>query len=112
MNIYTISLHTISNIWYNKHKTNKAGTKMKKIDFPNFLSVKEVAKILGVSNNIVYREVEEGAIKSIKIRGSYKIFEDELDGYIKSHIFIGFNNPNKQADIRAKRKYGRSANRT
>lgn len=44
-------------------------------------TIKEVAQILRVNTNYIYREIGEGKIKAIKI-GSLKILESELLRYI------------------------------
>lgn len=44
-------------------------------------TIKEVAQILRVNTNYIYREIGEGKIKAVKI-GSLKILESELLRYI------------------------------
>lgn len=53
-----------------------------------FLTVKEVASLLRVSNRTVYRWLTEGRLKGRKIRGGWRIstadLENFLDGWDKS----------------------------
>lgn len=46
------------------------------------LTAPEVAEILTVSKRIVYRLVADGELKSIKIRGSLRIYREGLEEYI------------------------------
>lgn len=46
-------------------------------------TIKEVAQILKVNTNYIYREIGEGKIKPVKI-GSLKILESELLRYINT----------------------------
>ena len=43
-----------------------------------YLSINEVAKILGMSRIAVYKKVKKGQIKAIRIGRSYAIHKDEL----------------------------------
>ena len=84
-------------------------SKMKETQFPKFLDIKEVADILGISKSQVYKEVERGNFKAIRIGNRYKIFANEVYKFIMSHTYIGFNNANKNSDIlRQKRIYDKS----
>ncbi|KKK46957.1 hypothetical protein LCGC14_3160030 [marine sediment metagenome] len=47
------------------------------------LTIIEVAKKLKVSRQTVYRLVNDDEIKIIKVRGSTRIEETELDAYIE-----------------------------
>lgn len=47
------------------------------------LTVSEVAKILGVNRNFVYRLIKDGKLQAYKV-GSLKLRESEVEEYIKS----------------------------
>ena len=47
-----------------------------------FLTVAEVAAMLRVSNMTVYRLINSGAVKAIRIGKSYRIEEAEVDRYL------------------------------
>jgi excisionase family DNA binding protein len=47
-----------------------------------FLTVAEVAEMLRVSNMTVYRLVNAGAMKAVRIGKSYRISETEVDRYL------------------------------
>lgn len=49
------------------------------------LTVTEVAKILKVNRNFVYKLIKEGELQAVKI-GSIKVKEDVLKGYIERMI--------------------------
>ena len=48
-----------------------------------FLTVAEVADMLRVSNMTVYRLVNAGAMKAVRIGKSYRITADEVDRYLR-----------------------------
>ena len=48
----------------------------------NLYSAKEVAEMLGVTRVTVYRWIKEGKLKSVKIGGSVRIWESELNEFI------------------------------
>jgi excisionase family DNA binding protein len=48
-----------------------------------FLTVAEVAAMLRVSNMTVYRLINSGAMKAIRIGKSYRLEEDEVDRYLR-----------------------------
>ena len=48
-----------------------------------FLTVAEVASMLRVSNMTVYRLVNSGAMKAVRIGKSYRIEETEVDRYLR-----------------------------
>jgi excisionase family DNA binding protein len=48
-----------------------------------FLTVAEVADMLRVSNMTVYRLVNAGAMKAVRIGKSYRITEAEVDRYLR-----------------------------
>ena len=43
-----------------------------------YLSISEVAKILGISRIAVYKKVKKGQIKAIRVGRAYAIAQDEL----------------------------------
>jgi len=47
-----------------------------------FLTVKDVVKRLQIGERTVYRYVEEGKIKAVKI-GGWRITEEDLQAFIK-----------------------------
>jgi len=50
-----------------------------------FLSLKEVAKRLGISYYaVIANYVRKGKLKSIKLDGMYKVDEKDLENFIKS----------------------------
>ncbi|MCK5416691.1 helix-turn-helix domain-containing protein [Candidatus Parcubacteria bacterium] len=53
----------------------------------DILTVKEIAKIMKVSNRTVYRWIEEGDLKVARIgRKTYRVFERDLDKFIKKYM--------------------------
>jgi len=54
---------------------------------PTVYTVSEVAEILKVSEKTVYKEVKEGNLKSVKVRGSIRVSNKFLEEYLK--IFKG-----------------------
>ena len=48
-----------------------------------FLTVAEVAAMLRVSNMTVYRLINSGAMKAIRIGKSYRLEEAEVDRYLR-----------------------------
>jgi len=67
----------------------------------DFISAKEMAKILRVSKSTVYREIREGKIPSIKLRGQYRVlrdvFEEHVSGIVREH---GFPDGRRKSDPR------------
>ena len=49
------------------------------------LTVSEVAKMLKVNRNFVYKLIKDGELKAVKV-GSIKVREDVLDEYINSQV--------------------------
>lgn len=47
------------------------------------LTVREVAKMLKVNKNYVYREIKRGELKSVNI-GSIKVRRTDLEAYVES----------------------------
>ena len=52
------------------------------------LTVSEVAKMLKVNRNFVYKLIKDGELEAVRI-GSIKIREDKLNEYINKNIFRG-----------------------
>ena len=52
------------------------------------LSVSEVAKLLKVNRNFVYKIINTGELEAVKI-GSIKVKEEALNKYIDSMKYIG-----------------------
>ena len=50
------------------------------------LTVSEVAKLLKVNRNFVYKLINEGELKAVKV-GSIKIRREDLDEYVKEQIY-------------------------
>lgn len=48
-----------------------------------FLTVAEVAEMLRVSNMTVYRLINSGAVKAVRIGKSYRLEEAEVDRYLR-----------------------------
>lgn len=53
-------------------------------DLPLVLNTKEVAEILGVSMGTVYRILDSGELKSVRVRHQYRISRDALLAYLDS----------------------------
>ena len=49
------------------------------------LTVSEVAKMLKVNRNFVYKLIKDGELKAVKV-GSIKVREDVLNEYINSQL--------------------------
>lgn len=52
------------------------------------LSVSEVAKILKVNRNFVYKIINNGELEAVKI-GSIKVKKEALNRYIESNVIRG-----------------------
>ena len=52
------------------------------------LSVSEVAKLLKVNKNFVYKIINNGELEAVKI-GSIKVRKEALNRYIESNIIRG-----------------------
>lgn len=52
------------------------------------LTVSEVAKVLKVNRNFVYKLIKDGELEAVRI-GSIKVREDKLNEYINKNIFRG-----------------------
>lgn len=50
------------------------------------LTVSEVAKLLKVNRNFVYKIIKNGELKAVNI-GSIKIRREDLDEYVKQQIY-------------------------
>ncbi|MEX2375816.1 MAG: helix-turn-helix domain-containing protein [Dehalococcoidia bacterium] len=51
---------------------------------PTLLTVSEVADVLRVSTMTVYRLIKAGDLAAIRVGKSYRIADDELQGYLAS----------------------------
>lgn len=54
-------------------------------DKKKYLSVSEVAKLLDIGERTVYRYIESGALKAVKI-GGWRIYEEDLKDFVKRGI--------------------------
>ena len=54
-------------------------------------TVTEVAKMLKVNRNHIYKLIKEGELKAVKI-GSIKVRKEDLEEYIERNIYNGGNN--------------------
>ena len=52
------------------------------------LSVSEVAKLLRVNRNFVYKLIKDGELKAVKI-GSIKVRKTDLEEYVNDKIING-----------------------
>ena len=52
------------------------------------LSVSEVAKLLKVNRNFVYKMINDGELEAVRI-GSIKVKREALDRYIENNIIRG-----------------------
>jgi len=51
------------------------------------LTIKEVAKVLKVSNRTVYRWIDSGDLKAARIgRKTYRVFESDLRKFVKKYV--------------------------
>ncbi len=50
-----------------------------------YLTVKDVAKRLQVSDQTVWRWIKDGKLPAINISGQYRISPSDLDEFIKEH---------------------------
>lgn len=46
-------------------------------------SVKDIVELTGLSRRTIYRHMEEGRLKGIKIVGSWRFTEEQVQAYIK-----------------------------
>lgn len=51
-------------------------------DRPGFLTPREVAEALRVSDMTVYRLIKSGELRALRIGKSFRISEDDFDAYI------------------------------
>ena len=51
-------------------------------------TVSEVAKLLKVNRNFVYKLIKDGELEAVKI-GSIKVRRDALDRYVENNIIRG-----------------------
>ena len=61
-------------------------------DYPDVLTVREVAKLLGVSTKLVYKLLKEQAFQSIRIGREHKIAKVNLIDYIRNGEKKNINN--------------------
>jgi excisionase family DNA binding protein len=52
---------------------------------PWLLSVEEVCEALGMSKSWVYQRIRSGEIPSIKLGGSIKVKQEDLEEYLERH---------------------------
>ena len=52
------------------------------IDLPLVLSAKDVAELLGVSMTTVYRLIDSGAIRSVRVRRQIRVSRDSFLSFI------------------------------
>jgi excisionase family DNA binding protein len=57
-------------------------TQPRKPDKGRFLTVREVAGALRVSNMTVYRLISAGELAAVRVGKSYRLLEEELDRYL------------------------------
>ena len=50
---------------------------------PRFYTIEEVARILRVSGRTVYRLVERGEIRALRVGDLYRISQEALDAFIR-----------------------------
>ncbi len=48
-----------------------------------FLTVAEVAAVLRVSTMTVYRLIKAGELRAVRVGRSYRLREDDVDGYLE-----------------------------
>ena len=49
---------------------------------PRYVTVAEVADLLRVSNMTVYRLVQAGQLPAVRVGRSYRIREEDIDGFL------------------------------
>jgi excisionase family DNA binding protein len=78
-------------------------------------SVDEVAKILGISGMSIYRYIDEGRLRAVKLRGEevgrVKVPHDALVEYIRENTTIDFIFKMKRKRDEIKRLLGECENR-
>ena len=52
------------------------------------LTVSEVAKLLKVNKNFVYKLIKDGELEAVKI-GSIKVKQEALNRYVEKHVIRG-----------------------
>ena len=52
----------------------------------NLFTVKEVAKVLRLTEKTVYKMIKTGAISAVKIGGALRIQQEELDRIMKEGV--------------------------
>jgi excisionase family DNA binding protein len=73
--------------WYNRGAVGKQrGQRMAVATEPEFYTVKEVAERLRVSLRSVYRMVEQGKVRAIRIGDTYRISAESLNNFIRSEL--------------------------
>jgi excisionase family DNA binding protein len=55
---------------------------------PRLLSIAEVARHLGVSEKTVRRLVEDGRLRSYRVRRQLRISEEDLTAYLSHALFV------------------------
>ncbi len=53
-----------------------------------FLTVAEVASLMRVSSMTVYRLIKAGELRAARVGKSYRVREDDLDGYLSKQFTV------------------------
>lgn len=53
-----------------------------------FLTVAEVASLMRVSSMTVYRLIKAGELRAARVGKSYRVREDDLDGYLSRQFTV------------------------
>jgi excisionase family DNA binding protein len=62
-------------------------TDMKKIEDKDYYSLQEVAKILGVSVRSLYRYIDSGRLRAVKV-GYWRISKKDLEYFLKRNASV------------------------
>lgn len=60
------------------------------MDTEKYMSVEDVANCLSVSTRTIYREIQRGHLKSVKIGTSFRISKKALESYLENQKFTDF----------------------
>lgn len=52
---------------------------------PQLLTVKQIMERTGLSQSSVYRLLDSRALPTVRVLGTVRVSEDELDAFIRSH---------------------------
>lgn len=68
------------------HFFTKGWLMMEKKISSKYMTMREVADYLGVSNSTVQREICDGKLEAVRIRGCYRIAPCWIDRYVETNM--------------------------